>query len=303
MGEKMKIGFIGLGKMGYHMVERLLDKGHEVVVFNRSLNKVKLIAEEKGAIPSTSYEELVSKLDAPRMVWLMVPYESVDEVITQLTPHLEKGDLIIDGGNSKYTETIRRAKELEQKGIKYIDVGVSGGLVAAKTGYCMMVGGAEQDFKKIEPIIKDMCIPEGYGYFGNNGAGHYLKMVHNAIEYGMMQAIGEGLDIIQNGPFSDTDQIKLTEVWNHGSIIRSFLMEMTTLGLKHNPGLKDVDGFVPNSGEGKWAVEDAEKYNVSIPVIKQSLQVRYDSETKKNYGTKVVAVIRDEFGGHGIAKK
>jgi len=233
----------------------------------------------------------------------MVPHESVDEVINQLTPYLEKGDLLIDGGNSNYNETIRRAKELEQKGISYMDVGVSGGLAAAKTGYCMMIGGIEENFRKIEPIIKDMCIPEGYGYFGENGAGHYVKMVHNAIEYGMMQSIGEGLDIIKNGPFPNIDQVGLTEVWNHGSIIRSFLMEMTNLGLKHNPELKEVDGFIPNSGEGKWAVDDAKKYNVSIPVIAQSLQVRIDSEKKKNYGTKVVAVIRDEFGGHGIAKK
>lgn len=299
----MKIGFIGLGKMGYHMVEHMLDKGHEVVVFNRSPDKVKLIAEEKGAIPSESYKELAGKLDAPRIVWLMVPHESVDEVISQLASCLEKGDLIVDGGNSRYTETIRRAKELEKSGIMYTDVGVSGGLAAAKTGYCMMVGGTEENFEKIKPIIRDMCVSEGYGYFKGVGAGHYVKMVHNAIEYGMMQAIGEGLDMIKNGPFPDTDQIALTEVWNHGSIIRSFLMEMTTLGLQHNPGLEDVDGFVPNSGEGRWAVEEAEKYNISIPVIMQSLQVRLDSEKKKNYGTKVVAVIRDEFGGHGIAKK
>jgi len=299
----MKIGFIGLGKMGYHMVEHLLDKGHEVVVANRSQDKVKLLAEERGAIPSESYNDLVKKLDAPRIIWLMIPHTSVDEVITQINPLLDAGDIIIDGGNSKYTETMRRAKELKEKNIHYVDVGVSGGLAAAKTGYCMMVGGDKENFKKIEPIIKDMCIPNSYGYFGNNGAGHYVKMVHNAIEYGMMQAIGEGLDMIQNGPFQDIDQIKLTDVWNNGSIIRSFLMEMTNLGLKHNPGLEDVDGFIPNSGEGKWAVEDAKKHNVSIPVIAQSLQVRYDSETKKNYGTKVVAVIRDEFGGHGITKK
>ncbi|MFA6072594.1 MAG: decarboxylating 6-phosphogluconate dehydrogenase [Candidatus Woesearchaeota archaeon] len=299
----MKIGFIGLGKMGYHMVEHLLMKGNDVVVFNKSPAKVNMIVKEKGAIPSESYDDLISKLETPRIIWLMVPHESVDEVINTILPKLNKGDLIIDGGNSKYTETIRRAQELNEKEIKYMDVGVSGGLAAANTGYCMMVGGDEIDFKFIEPIIKDMCLPKGYGYFGKNGAGHYVKMVHNAIEYGMMQAIGEGLDMIKSGPFSNTNQIELTELWNNGSIIRSFLIEMTTLGLKHNPGLVDVDGFVPNSGEGKWAVEDATKYGVSIPVIEQSLKVRFDSDKKKNYGTKVVAVIRDEFGGHGIAKK
>lgn len=299
----MKLGFVGLGKMGYHMVEHLLDKGHQVVVFNRSPEKVNQIAKEKGAIPSASYEDMISKLESPRTLWLMVPHQSVDEVIGQIIPFLEKGDLLIDGGNSKYIETIRRAKELKEKDIHYMDVGVSGGLAAAKTGYCMMLGGAKDDFNKIEPIIRDMCVVNGYGRFGDNGAGHYVKMVHNAIEYGMMQAIGEGLDLITQGPFSETDQIQLTNVWNNGSIVRSFLMEMTTLGLEHNPGLEQVDGFVPNSGEGLWAVEDAKKYGVSMPVIEKSLQVRFDSDKIKNYGTKVVAVIRDEFGGHGVAKK
>ena len=299
----MKIGFIGLGKMGYHMVEHLLAKKHEVVVYNKSPDKVKLISKEKGAIPSESYKDLVNKLEAPRVIWLMVPHEVVSEVISEITPYMKKGDLIIDGGNSRYIDSMTRAEELKKKGLNYMDIGVSGGLAAAKTGYCMMAGGNEEDFKKVKPIIKDMCIANGYGYFGKNGAGHYVKMVHNAIEYGMMQAIGEGLDMVKNGPFPKTDQIKLTELWNNGSIIRSFLIEMTTLGLKHNPGLEDVDGYVPNSGEGRWAVESAQKYNVSIPVIETSLKVRLESKTKKNYGTKVVAVIRDEFGGHGIAKK
>ncbi|MCF7866338.1 decarboxylating 6-phosphogluconate dehydrogenase [Candidatus Woesearchaeota archaeon] len=299
----MKLGFVGLGKMGYHMVERLLEKGHEVVVYNRSPEKVQKISEEKGAIPSTSYEDFVKKLDSPKIIWMMVPHKTVDEVKNQILPYLEKGDLLIDGGNSRYTETIRRANELKEKGINYFDVGVSGGLAAAKTGYCMMSGGEETDFKKIEPIIKDMCVPNGYGYFGTNGAGHYVKMIHNGIEYGMMQAIGEGFNVIKEGPFKEINMLKLSNVWNNGSIIQGKLIEWTKDGFEHHPGMEDVDGFVPHSGEGQWTVEDAEKYNVEIPIIKRSLEIRKESENKKTFATKIVSVLRDEFGGHGIKKK
>ncbi len=298
----MKIGFIGLGKMGYYMVRQLRARGHEVVVFNRSPESVQKISREHGAIPASSYEDLVKQLDAPRILWMMIPHPAVDATIGTLVPLLDAGDLLIDGGNSNYRETIRRAGELKAAGIHYLDVGVSGGLAAAETGYCMMAGGADEQFRRIEPAVRDMCVPGGYGHFGPNGAGHYVKMVHNAIEYGMMQAIGEGLDLIQNGPFPETDQVRLTDVWNNGSIIRSFLMEMTHLGLKHHPGLADVDGYVPNSGEGKWAVEDAKAYGVSMPVIEQSFRVRLDSDKIKTYATKAVAVMRDEFGGHGVAK-
>lgn len=299
----MKLGFVGLGKMGYHMVERLLDKNHEVVVYNRSLEKVERISKEKGAIASDSYEDFVNKLESPRVIWLMVPHQTVDEVKNQIIPYLSEGDLLIDGGNSKYTESIRREKELKEKKIRFMDVGVSGGLAAAKSGYCMMIGGTNEDFTTIEPAIKAMCVDKGYVHIGPNGSGHYVKMVHNGIEYGMMQAIGEGLDLIKNGPFKDINQIKLTDLWNHGSIIQSLLVGWASSGLRNNPGLADVDGFIPNSGEGKWSVEAADEFGVDIPVIRKSLDIRLESETKKNYGTKVVAVIRDEFGGHGIKKK
>ncbi|MCF7871558.1 decarboxylating 6-phosphogluconate dehydrogenase [Candidatus Woesearchaeota archaeon] len=299
----MKIGFVGLGKMGYNMVEKLLEKGHEVVVYNRSPEKVEKISKEKGAIPSKSYQELVNNLEKPRIIWLMTPHKTVDEIKSKIVPYLEEGDLLIDGGNSKYTETIRRSKELQEKRIRYFDVGVSGGLAAAKTGYCMMCGGAEIDFNKIEPIIKAMCVPKGYGYFGPSGAGHYVKMIHNGIEYGMMQAIGEGFHVISEGPFKELDMEKLSDLWNNGSIIRGALMEWARDAFIHHPGMKDVDGFIPHSGEGLWTVEEAEKNNVEIPIIKKSLEIREKSETKKNFATKIVSVLRDEFGGHGVKKK
>lgn len=299
----MKLGFIGLGKMGYHMVEHLLDKGHQVVVYNRSPEKAQKISRERGAVFAESYEELIAKLEAPRIVWLMIPYPVVDDNIALLRELMEAGDLLIDGGNSNYGESRRRTRELAEYGIHFMDVGVSGGLAAAETGYCMMAGGPEEQFRRVEPAIRDMCVKDGYGHFGPAGAGHYVKMIHNAIEYGMMQAIGEGLDLIKNGPFPDTDLLKLTDVWNHGSIIRSFLMEMTQLGLQHHPDLADIDGYVPNSGEGRWAVEDAKSYGVNIPVIEESLRIRLASDKVKTFATKAVAVMRDEFGGHGVTKK
>lgn len=299
----MKLGFIGLGKMGYHMVEHLLDKGHQVVVYNRSPEKAEKISREHGAIFAGSYEDLIAKLEAPRVVWLMIPHPGVDDNIALIRGLLEPGDLLIDGGNSNYAESRRRARELTEHGIHFMDAGVSGGLSAAENGYCIMTGGPDEQFHRVEPAIRDMCVKDGYGHFGPTGAGHYVKMIHNAIEYGMMQAIGEGLDLIKNGPFPDTDLLKLTDVWNHGSIIRSFLMEMTYLGLKHHPNLLDIDGYVPNSGEGRWAVEDAKTYGVDIPVIEESLRVRLASDKVKSFATKAVAVMRDEFGGHGVMKK
>jgi len=298
----MKIGFIGLGKMGYNMASKLLYHKHSIVACDRDAKQVIRI-QKKGAIGVRSIKELVENLPSPKIVWLMIPHQAVDATIAEIVPLLKTGDILIDGGNSNYNESVKRSKDLAKKGIKFMDIGVSGGLVAAKTGYCMMVGGDKYAFNIIEPIIRDMCVPSGYGYFGSSGAGHYVKMVHNAIEYGMMEAIGEGMNLIQNGPYPNINQVKLTDVWNNGSIIRSFLMEMTNQGLQHHPEMKDVDGFIDNTGEGRWSIDEAKKYNVPVPVIATSLDVRLASNKKKNYGTKIVAVMRDEFGGHGIAKK
>jgi len=298
----MQIGFIGLGKMGYNMVLQLLKNGKKVAVYNRSPEKVKTISK-KGATGTYSIKELAEKLKSPRIIWLMVPHPVVDDMIKEVLPHLIKGDIIVDGGNSNYKESVRRAAELKKKGISYLDVGVSGGLAAAKTGYCMMAGGEPETFKKVEPFIKSMCVPNGYGHFGKNGSGHYVKMAHNAIEYGIMQAMGEGYDLIKKGPYKDVDLLKLSNVWNNGSIIRSFLLEMAINAFEHHPDMKDVKGLIPDNGEGLWAVQESLDYKVPFTVNTYALMARFRSRQANTYSDKVVSALRDEFGGHGVAKK
>lgn len=304
----MNIGFIGLGKMGFHMVEHLLKGKHSVTAYNRTYSKTQKIMR-KGAKGAKTTEELVQKLRKENkgkniVIWMMVPHKIVDDMIKQILPHLKRGDILIDGGNSNYKKTVARSKKLKGKGIFYLDVGVSGGLAAAKTGYCMMAGGDSKAFKKVKPAISSMCIKNGYGHFGPSGNGHYVKMVHNGIEYGMMQAMGEGYEVIKTGPYKKTDLLKLSKVWNNGSIISSFLMQMAILGFEHNGvDMKNVDGFVPNTGEGLWTVEEAKRLKVKVPIIEGSLKVRKKSTKQKSFATKVVAVLRDEFGGHGVKKK
>ncbi len=295
------LGIYGLGRMGFNMAQRLLDKKEKVVVFNRSKEKVDQLAK-KGAVPSYSHEEFIKKLGRDKIIWLMVPHQTVDSVIKDFKPYLTKGDIIVDGGNSNFNSTIKRAKALEKEGLTLIDVGVSGGIVAAKEGYCMMSGGDEKAYKKLVPYIKKMCQKDGYGYFGKSGSGHFVKMVHNAIEYGMMEAIGEGMELLDKGPYKNLDLHQITKVWNNGSIVRSFLMEMTESGLEKHKGLK-IPGYIADSGEGRWAVETAMQYNVPFTVNTQALFSRYRSRLKDSTSNKVVALMRDEFGGHGLGKK
>jgi 6-phosphogluconate dehydrogenase len=316
----MKIGFIGLGRMGYGMVLRLIKDRktrHEVYVYNRSSEKTKEIARN-GAKPTYSYSELVKKLGNPRdsirsgrigkkerkIIWIMVSHKAVDEVLEALVPLLDKGDILIDGGNSNFNLSIKRAESLKKKGIILVDIGVSGGTAAAKIGYCMMIGGEQNAFKVLEPAIASMCLKGGYGYMGPSGSGHYVKMVHNAIEYGIMEAMGEGYDLLANGPYKSLDLLQISKVWNNGSIIRSFLMEMTINALTHHPKLKDVSSYIADSGEGRWAVEEALKHNIPFTVNSHALYSRYRSrkDDKKNdtISNKLVAALRDEFGSHGF---
>ncbi len=295
------LGIYGLGRMGFNMAQRLLDKKEKIVVFNRSRENVDELAK-KGAIPSYSHEEFIKKLGEDKIVWLMIPHQAVDQVIKDLKPLLNKDDIIVDGGNSNFNSTIKRAKQLEKEGVSLVDVGVSGGIIAAKEGYCMMAGGDEKAYKKVLPYIKKMCQKDGYGYFGKSGSGHFVKMVHNAIEYGMMESIGEGIELLDKGPYKNLDLHQISKVWNNGSIIRSFLMEMTESGLKKHNEL-EVSGEVADSGEGRWAVETAMEYKVPFTVNTQALFSRYRSRMKDSTSNKIVAIMRDGFGGHGLGKK
>lgn len=297
----MKLGFIGLGKMGYRMVQNLLDHKYEVVVYNRSQDSVNEISQE-GAQGVESVEELVNNLLDERIIWLMLPAGTpVDETIEKLLPDLNNGDIIIDGGNSHYKDTIKRAEYLKSKGIELIDVGTSGGLEGARHGACMMIGGNKKTFDTIEQLFKDMCIENGYGYVGTNGAGHFVKMIHNGVEYGMMQAIGEGFNILDSS-FYDLDLEDIARIWANGSVIRGWLMDLTKQAFSNDPKLLEVNGQIADSGEGKWTIQAALDLNVSIPVISSSLMERYRSRESNTMSNKVVASLRDQFGGHGFVK-
>ncbi len=298
----MKIGFIGLGKMGHPMVERLLAAKQSVVIYNKDIQKTKYLAK-KGAIATHTYEEFSKKLGTSKIIWLMVPQDAVEEVLEQLKQYIHQGDIIIDGGNSNYHNSKLQYNNLKKKEISFLDAGVSGGVIAAKVGYCIMIGGDEKSYQKIEPVLKAMCQQGGYDYVGPSGSGHFVKMVHNSIEYGMMQAMGEGYELMRKGPYKNLDILAISKLWNHGSIIRSFLMEMTVQAYENHPGLKDVPALISDTGEGHWAVIEAMQYNVPFTVNSHALFARYNSRDKNSQEIKLVAALRNEFGGHGFAKR
>lgn len=296
----MKLGFVGLGKMGENMVQNLLAHGHKVVVYDLSGETVERTAG-KGAFPAVSLEDMAAQLSRPRIFWLMVPSgEPVDKTLESLLQSLDKGDIVIDGGNSNYHDTLRRSKKLDAEGVSFIDVGTSGGLEGARNGACMMVGGKREVFTSLTPLFSDMCVSGGYGYMGESGAGHFAKMVHNGIEYGMMQAIGEGFDILQNSEFG-FDHHEVARVWANGSVIRGWLMDLVSRAFQKDGELGYLSGEIADSGEGKWTVETALDQGVSIPVIADALFRRYRSRSNDNFSDKVVAALRHEFGGHGFA--
>ena len=300
----MKLGYIGLGKMGLAMVENLIEHNHEVIATNRSEPAIKK-AEAAGAVAAYSLEELVVSLqnEGRKIIWLMVPWQAVDGVLKELTPLLAEGDLVIDGGNSPYQETIRRAKELTDLGITFMDIGVSGGPGGARNGACMMTGGEKKDFLLLESLIKDLCVENGYGYMGKHGAGHFVKMVHNGIEYGMMQAIGEGFEVMKKAPEFEIDLESVVGVYNNGSVIESSLIGWLADGFKkYGTELEEVSGEVSHSGEGLWTVEAAKRNNVPVPIIEGSLRFREDSQGNPSYTGKVVSVQRNMFGGHDVTQ-
>jgi len=297
----MKVGLVGLGKMGINLGQNLLDQRHDVVAFDVNSNAVKQM-KEYGASGVSSLQELVQSLETPRVVWLMVPHTVVDSVISEVTPFLTEGDIVIEAGNSHYKESIRRYNELKENKIRFMDVGTSGGMEGARNGACYMIGGDREAWEIVEPIFRDTAVENGYLYAGEAGSGHFLKMVHNGIEYGMMAAIGEGFEVLEKSQF-DYDYEKVARVWNNGSVIRSWLMELTENAFSKDAKLDDIKGVMNSSGEGKWTVETALDLQTATPVIAMSLLMRYRSLEDDTFTGKVVSALRNEFGGHAVEKK
>ena len=288
----MHIGLVGLGRMGANMVERLRRHGHEVETYART----------DPARTVTSLEELVSKLEPPRVVWLMVPAgDATEGAYTTLLEHLEPGDVLVDGGNSNFRDSQRRGKGAAEKDIRYLDAGVSGGIWGLEGGYCLMVGGDADAFAVIEPLCRDLTDPGGYAHVGAGGAGHFTKMVHNGIEYGMMQSFAEGFEIMNASEF-DLDLRQLAALWQHGSVVRSWLLELLERALDEDPGLESIRGYVQDSGEGRWTVFSAIEEDVPAPVLTMALFARFASRQDESFAAKVNAALRNQFGGHAVKR-
>jgi 6-phosphogluconate dehydrogenase len=298
----MKIGFIGLGKMGFNMVQRLTNNGHEVVVWDRTSETIKE-AETKGAIASSSIQDLVKKLPERKVVWLMVPSgKPVDEIIEVLSKLIMKNDIIIDGGNSYWKETQQRSEKLAKSGIHYLDCGTSGGVWGLKNGYCLMYGGDKNAAEFVEPIFKTLAPENGYVYCGQSGTGHLVKMVHNGIEYGMMQSYAEGFEILEKSPYN-IDITKVADTWQYGSVVRSWLLELAVNAFKEDPKLEKLKDYVQDSGEGRWTVQTAMDFDVPAHVITASLYTRFQSRQEESFAMKVLAALRNQFGGHAVKTK
>lgn len=298
----MDIAMVGLGKMGANMTKRLLEGGHRVVVSDLSEEAVSEAAEA-GAIPADSLSDVASKLSPPRVVWVMVPAgKPTESVVNQLADVLDTGDIIIDGGNSNYKDSIRRGKELGEKGVEFVDVGTSGGVWGLKEGYSMMVGGSDTAVSTITPALKTLAPgpDKGWGHVGPSGSGHYVKMVHNGIEYGLMQAYAEGFDILKAKEEFGLDLHQVAEIWRYGSVVRSWLLDLTANALSEDQDLSKIDGYVPDSGEGRWTVFDSIDLDVPAPVITLALQMRFISRDDTQYWARLLAAMRNQFGGHAV---
>ena len=302
----MQLGFIGLGRMGANMVRRLVRDGHTIVAWNRTVEKAHELASEERAgghdlDSADSVAALVERLEKPRRVWIMVPAGDATEAqIAELVEHLEPGDTIIDGGNTNFHDDVRRHGELAQHGIHYVDAGTSGGIWGLRNGFCLMVGGEREAVAPLEPIFRSLAPADGYLHAGPPGAGHYVKMVHNGIEYGLMQAYAEGFEIMHASEYP-LDLGAIADLWNHGSVVRSWLPELAVDAFKRNgEDLAQLKGWVADSGEGRWTVQEAIDRDVPAPVITLSLQARFRSRQDDSYGAKVLAALRNEFGGHEV---
>jgi 6-phosphogluconate dehydrogenase len=302
----MRIAIIGLGKMGGNMARRLCRSGIEVVGYNRSPEIVRTLASEEGMLAAASIRDLLDQLEAPRIVWLMLPAgQPTEQMIDDLSDKLSVGDIVVDGGNSNYQESIRRGAQLAEREIGFVDAGTSGGVWGLKEGYCMMVGGAKQDVELLAPALKALApAPDrGWAHVGPTGAGHYTKMVHNGIEYGMMQAFAEGFDLLRSKSEFDLDLGQVAELWRHGSVVRSWLLDLTAAALGQDQQLDGVAPIVPDSGEGRWTVIEAIDQGVALPVISLALQMRFSSQDIDGYQSRLLSMMRNAFGGHDIVRK
>ncbi len=300
----MELGMIGLGRMGSNMAQRLLRGGHRLVVYDPVPQAVQSVVKH-GASGAKSISDLVAKLSPPRIVWLMVPSgEATESTINSLASELSQSDIVIDGGNSYYKDSIRRAAFLSQRGLIFLDIGTSGGVWGLEEGYCLMVGGDARAFKIIEPIIQTLSPSpdKGYGYVGPSGAGHYVKMVHNGIEYGLMQAYAEGFELLQAKKQFNLNLLNIAEIWRYGSVVRSWLLDLTTRALEEDPKLASIDAYVEDTGEGRWAVEESIELSIPVPVITESLQARFRSRQDRPFGARLLAALRQQFGGHAVRK-
>ena len=299
----MQIGMIGLGRMGMNMARRLMQHGIEVAAHNRSADKIDQLAEE-GAVPAYTLEELKAKLEPPRTVWCMLPAgDPTGKTIAALKELLDPGDTVVEGGNSFYKDDIANGESLAEKGIHYMDAGVSGGIWGLQIGYCTMVGGPKEQFERLDPIFKALAPENGYMHCGPVGAGHFVKMIHNGIEYGMMQAYAEGFALIADSQFGDgLDLAELSNLWNQGSVIRSWLLELAGDAFEKSPKLDDIEGHVQDSGEGRWTVLQAIETATPAPVLTSALMERFASRRPNDFRNRVLAALRREFGGHAVKK-
>jgi 6-phosphogluconate dehydrogenase len=299
----MQLAMIGLGRMGGNMVQRLLQGGHQLVVFDRSANAVKPHVA-MGATGAKDLADLCGQLRAPRVVWVMVPAgAAVESTIEELLPGLSRGDIIVDGGNSNFKDSIRRAAWLKEKGLEFIDAGTSGGIWGLSIGYCLMIGASPEAFTQCEPIFRTLAPTDGYAHVGPPGAGHYVKMIHNGIEYAMLQAYAEGYEILHASKDFKLDLRQISAVWNRGSVVRSWLNELAERAFAKDTELAALKGYVEDSGEGRWTVQEAIDLDVPAPVITLSLLTRFRSRQGDSFGAKVIAALRNEFGGHAVKTK
>jgi 6-phosphogluconate dehydrogenase len=297
----MELGFIGLGKMGMNMVTRLRRDQHRVVVYDRSSDLIKQ-ADGQGTIGSSSLADLVSKLSAPRAVWVMVPSGTpTEETIQAVAALLQPGDTIVDGGNTRFHDDVRRAAELKKKGIHYVDAGTSGGIWGLQVGYCLMVGGEDAAVKRLEPVFKTLAPENGWAHVGAAGAGHYVKMVHNGIEYSMMQGYAEGFELMSKSEYK-LDLARVADLWMHGSVVRSWLLELAAGALKDDQKLEKLKGYVQDSGEGRWMIADAIEKDVPVPTLTTALFTRFRSRQDESFAEKMLAALRNAFGGHSVRR-